>query len=90
MFSPKYKIYLNGKYFDSIYTVDYYNDKKVFFETGAKQFFVLFQLFSIRKFEIKIEETEKNTDIVLNNELQFKEWGSFNYPMYLNYLENYN
>lgn len=90
MFAPAYKIYLNNKYFDSIYTVDYYNDKKVFFDTGARMFFVLYQVISSRKFEMVIEGNGNTGRTVINDEVQFKDWVKINYPMYVNYLENYN
>lgn len=91
MFAPAYKIYINNKYFDSMYTVDYYNDKKVFFQTGARLFFVLYQIISCRKFEVEIEGTGNNNGkTVINDELKFSEWVKINYPMYINYLENYN
>lgn len=90
MLTSKYNILLNGKYFDAIYTVDYYNDKKLFHACGARQFFVIYQLACSRKHELTIEETGIDSNIVINNELQFKEWVVENYPMYLNYLENFN
>lgn len=90
MLTPKFKILLNNKYFDALYTVDYYNDKRLFHDSGARQFFVIYQIALGRKHVLRIEETEINSKIVINNELQFKEWVAENYPMYLNYLENYN
>ena len=90
MFAPAYKVYLNNKYFDSIYTVDYYNDKKVFFDTGARLFFTLYQIISRRKFEMVIEGNGNTGRTVINDEAQFQEWVKMNYPMYVNYLENYN
>ena len=90
MLTPKYNILLNGKYFDAIYPVDYYNDKKMFHDSGARQFFVIYQLACSRKHELTIEETGINIKIVINSEIQLKDWVSENYPMYLNYLENYN
>lgn len=90
MLTPKFNILLNNKYFDALYPVDYYNDKSLFHDSGARQFFVIYQLAASRKHELTIEETGINSKIVMNNELQFKEWVAENYPMYLNYLENYN
>ena len=90
MLTPKYNILLNGKYFDAIYPVDYYNDKRLFHDSGARQFFVIYQLALGRKHELTIEETGINSKIVIDNEIHFKDWVSENYPMYLNYLENYN
>lgn len=90
MLTPKYNILLNGRYFDALYPVDYYKDKKLFHDSGARQFFVIYQIALGRKHVLIIEETRINSKIVINNELQFKEWVAENYPMYLNYLENYN
>jgi hypothetical protein len=90
MLTPKYNILLNGKYFDAIYPVDYYKDKKIFHDSGARQFFVIYQLVLGGKHELTIEETGNNHKVVINNELQFKEWVAENYPMYINFLENYN
>jgi len=90
MLTPKYNILLNGKYFDAIYPVDYYNDKRIFHDSGARQFFVIFQLVLGGKHVLTIEETETNNKVVINDEIQLKDWVEENYPMYLNYLENYN
>jgi len=90
MLTPKYNILFNGKYFDAIYPVDYYNDKKLFHDSGARQFFVIYQLVLGRKHVLTIEETETNYKVVINDEIQLKDWVAENYPMYLNYLENYN
>lgn len=90
MFTESYKILLNGKYFDAIYPVDFYNDKKVFFDTGARLFFTIYQIISHRKYDLTIEDNENNNRTIINNELQFKDWVAENYPIFLNYLENYN
>lgn len=90
MLTPKYNILLNGKYFDAIYPVDYYNDKKLFHDSGARQFFVIYQLVLGGKHVLTIEETETNNNVVINDEIQLRDWVSQNYPIYLNYLENYN
>ena len=89
MLKPKYHIHLNGKYFETIYPVDHYNDKKVFFDSGAKQFFTIYQLACSGKHELAIEKTETNSKLVINDEIQFMDWVAKNYPMYLSYLENY-
>jgi len=89
MITPKYHILLNGKYFEAIYPIDHYNDKKVFFDSGAKQFFTIYQLACRGKHELAIEETETNNKLVINDEMQLKDWVAENYPMYLGYLENY-
>jgi len=90
MLTPKYNIHLNGKYFDAIYPVDYYNDKRIFHDSGARKFFVIFQLVLGGTHVLTIEETETNNKVVINDEIQLKDWVEENYPMYLNYLENYN
>ncbi|HMQ99542.1 MAG TPA: hypothetical protein PKE39_11015, partial [Ignavibacteria bacterium] len=61
-----------------------------FHDSGARQFFVIYQLACSRKHVLTIEETETNNKVVINDELQLKDWVAENYPMYLNYLENYN
>ena len=90
MLEPKYRIHLNGKYFDAIYPVDYYNDKKVFFDSGARQFFTIYQIVSHRKHKLIIEDTATGNKIEIIDEFEFKDWVNENYPMYLNYLENFN
>jgi len=61
----------------------------VFFDSGAKQFFTIYQLACSGKHELTIEETETNNRLVINAEIQLKDWVAENYPMYLGYLENY-
>ncbi len=90
MLNPKYNIYLNDKYFDAIYPVDYYNDKKVFFDSGAKQFFVIYQIIRHREQKLTIEEIASGIKIEIKDEIKFKKWVNDNYPMYINYLENFN
>ncbi len=89
MLTPKYHIQLNGKYFEAIYPVDHYNDKKVFFDSGAKQFFTIYQLACSRLFSLTIKDLDSAREIVLNDEKEFRLWVEMNYPMYLSYLENY-
>lgn len=90
MLTPKYNILFNGKYFDAIYPVGYYNDKKIFHDSGARQFFIIYQLVLGGKHVLTIEETETDYKVVINDEIQLRGWVAQNYPMYLNYLENYN
>jgi len=90
MLTPKYNILLNGKYFDAIYPVDYYNDKKIFHDSGARQFFVIYQLAASRKHVIEIEDMKSGSKTVIPDEKFFRKWVKDYYPMYLNYLDNYN
>ena len=89
MLTPKYHILLKGKYFEAIYPVDHYNDKKVFFDSGAKQFFTIYQLACRRLFSLTIKDLDSGSEIELNDENEFRLWVEMNYPMYLSYLENY-
>lgn len=89
MLTPKYHILLNGKYFEAIYPEDHYNDKKVFFDSGAKQFFTIYQLACRRKFTLTIKELESDSEIEVNDENEFRLWVEINYLMYLSYLEDY-
>ena len=90
MREPKHNIHLNNKYFDAIYPVDFYNDKKVFYDSGARQFFTIYHIISHRKHILEIEETSTGNKIQIKDEREFKQWVNDNYPMYLNYLENFN
>ncbi len=90
MLTPKYHILLNGKYFEAIYPTDHYNDKKVFFDSGAKQFFTIYQLACRKKFTLSIKDLESGSEIELKDENDFRLWIEKNYPMYLKHLENYN
>lgn len=90
MLEPKFEINLNSRYFDSIYPVDFYNDKKVFYDSGARQFFIIYQIISHRKHILEIEETSTGNRIHIKDELKFKDWVKENYPMYLNFMENFN
>ena len=89
MLKPKYHIHLNGKYFETIYPVDHYNDKKVFFDSGAKQFFTIYQLVCRRLFSLTIKDLDSASEIEMKDENDFRLWVEMNYPMYLGYLENY-
>lgn len=89
MLTPKYHILLNGKYFEAIYPVDHYNDKKVFFDSGAKQFFTIYQLVCSGKFKLTVKDMESDNVIELMDENDFSLWVKEKYPMYLDYLENY-
>ena len=89
MLKPKYHIHLNGKYFEAIYPVDHYNDKKVFFDSGAKQFFTIYQLLCRRLFSMTIKDLDSASEIEMKDENDFSLWVEMNYPMYLSFLENY-
>jgi len=89
MLTPKYHIHLNGKYFEAIYPVDHYNDKKVFFDSGARQFFTIYQLACRKNFTMTIKDLDSSSEIKLNDENEFRLWVEMNYPMYLSCLENY-
>lgn len=90
MLEPKYKIHINGKYFDSIYPVEFYNDKKLFYDTGAKLFFTIYQIVYHRKHALVVEDAETGNKIEIIDEFEFKQWVNENYPMYLNHLDNFN
>lgn len=80
MLEPKYKIHLNNKHFDIIYPVEFYNDKKLFYDTGAKLFFTIYQILCHRKHKLVIEETKTGSKTEIKDELGFKEWVNDNYP----------
>lgn len=90
MLTPKYHIHLNGKYYEAIYPVDHYNDKKVFFDSGAKQFFTIYQIANGRKFALTIKELHSGSEVKMEDENDFRMWVEMNYPMYLSFLENYS
>ncbi len=89
MLTPKYHIHLNGKYFEAIYPVDHYNDKKVFFDSGAKQFFTIYQLLCRRLFSLSIKDLDSGSEIEFKDENDLKQWVEKNYPMYLEHLEDF-
>lgn len=89
MTEPQYIFHLNDKYFDAVYPVDYYNDKKVFFDSGAKQFFVMYQLLRNKEFVLTIEDKSTGSKVTVNNENEFKQWALENYPMYNEYLKKF-
>ena len=89
MFEPKYLFYLNDTYFDSIYPVDYYNDKKVFFTSGAKQFFIMYQILRHMESVLTIKEGTSSKIVSINNEDEFIQWVKRNYPMFVNKLTKF-
>lgn len=89
MLEPKYIFYLNDTYFDTIYGLDYYNDKKVFFTSGAKQFFVMYQVLRNKGFVLTIEEKSSGNKTKISDENEFKDWVKENYAMYVNSLERF-
>jgi hypothetical protein len=90
MFEAAFIFHLNDKYFGAVYPVDYYNDKKVFFDSGSRQFFAMYQILRNRQSVLTIEDNSTGSRLTMNNENEFKQWVSEHYPMYINYLENYN
>jgi len=89
MLTPKYHILLNGKYFEAICSVDHYNDKKVFFDSGAKQFFTIYQLVCSGKFKLTVKDLESGNEIEFKDEKEFRLWVEENFPMFLSFLEKY-
>jgi hypothetical protein len=86
---PQFIFHLNDKYFDAVYPVDYYNDKKVFFDSGAKQFFVMYQILRNREFVLTIEDKSSGSKLAVNDENEFKQWVLENYPMYTQNLTGF-
>lgn len=89
MTEPKYNLSLNGKYFDTLYGVDYYNDKKPFFLQGEKQFFILYQIMRHRDSVLTIEDKLTGYTHNVNDEEAFKQWVNEKYIMYFHSLEKF-
>ncbi len=87
--NPKFIFHFNNKYFDAVYPVDYYNDKKVFFDSGAKQFFIMYQILRNSEFVLTIEDKSNSNKLTINDENEFKQWVLENYPMYNECLETF-
>lgn len=56
--------------------------KKYFFDSGAKQFFVMYQVLRNREFILTIEDKSTGSKLIVNDENEFKQWVLENYPMY--------
>jgi hypothetical protein len=80
---------VNNKHFDSVFSSDYYSDKKVFFETGRKLFFSVFHILKNGNFELRIESNSPRQHIIIHDENEFKQWVEQNYPLYAEHLEEY-
>lgn len=88
MFAYKFKIYINNIWFDSIYGVDYYYDRRVFFASGAKQFFTIYQILKTGDFKFTIVEEISGERVEIKNAEEFKQWIERHYGSFLKCLDN--
>ena len=73
MFDCKYKVYINGLWFDALYGADYYDDKRMFYASGAKQFFTIYQILKTGDyvFTLIAEDSGQKTESLMLKVLRF-------------------
>lgn len=88
MFTYKFKIYINNIWFDSLYGVDYYYDKRIFFTSGAKQFFTIYQILKTGDFKFTIIEETSGERIEIETTKDFEYWVERHFGSFLKCLDN--
>lgn len=87
MLNPQYKLYINDVWLESLFPAEYYNNKRVFFSTGARRFFTVYQVLRTGDFKLTIVDDATLERLVVNSAEGFKEWVGQEYPNFLNCLD---
>lgn len=88
MTDRKYIFYINKTHFETIYDIDHYNDKRVFFSNGAKQFFSVYQVLKDSKFKLVIQNSVTDEKFIVKDTGMFAAWVKENYPQFEKYLDD--
>lgn len=88
MLNPQYKLYINDVWLESLFPADYYNNKRVFFSTGARRFFTVYQVLRTGDFTLTIVDDATLERNVIEGADGFKEWVGLNYPNFLSCLDS--
>lgn len=88
MFAYQFKVYINDRWFDSLFGTDYYDDKRIFFASGAKQFFTIYQILKTGDYIFTFVDENSKARTEIKNVEDFENWVEDNYNGYLNYLDN--
>lgn len=88
MFKYRYKIYINDRWFDSFFGTDYYDDKRIFYASGAKQFFTIYQILKTGDYNFTIVDENSGERIEITKSEEFRAWTERNYKNYLKCLDD--
>ncbi len=88
MFEIRYKVYFDNVWFDSFYGTDYYDDKRVFFSSGARQFFTVYQISRSGDFTLTIVKESTDSRKIIQTAEEFKQWVSQHYPSFAGSLDS--
>ncbi len=86
MLNPQYKLYINDVWFESLFPADYYN-KRVYFATGARRFFTVYQVMRTGDFSLSIVDDATGHRLELPTAAAFKEWVEKNYSNFSHCLD---
>ena len=88
MLNPQYKLYINDVWLESLWPAEYYNNKRVYFSTGARRFFTVYQVLRTGDFTLTIVDEVSQERLVFKAAEGFKEWVKQQYPNFLNCLDS--
>jgi hypothetical protein len=88
MLNPQYKLYINDVWLESLWPAEYYNNKRVYFSTGARRFFTVYQVLRTGDFTLTIVDEVSLERLVFKAAEGFKEWVKQQYPNFLNCLDS--
>ncbi|NML21555.1 hypothetical protein HHL16_11760 [Pseudoflavitalea sp. G-6-1-2] len=87
MLNPQYKLYINSVWLESLFPTDYYNNKRVFFSTGARRFFTVYQVLRTGDFTLTIVDEVTHERTVITAAADFKAWVQQHYPAFIGCLD---
>lgn len=87
MFNPQFKLYINNVWFESLFPTNYYYDKKVFFSTGARRFFTIYQVLRTGDFTLTVVDEVSGARQLVHTAQEFKQWVEKHYDGFLRCLD---
>lgn len=87
MLNPQYKLYINDVWLESLWPEDYYNNKKVYFSTGARRFFTVYQVLRTGDFTLTIVDDVTHERTIIKTAEGFREWVMPRYPNFVPCLD---
>ena len=87
MLSTQYKLYFNNVWFETLETTDYYYDKRVFFATGARKFFTVYQILRTGDFTLTIVDEVTQGREIIPDAPAFREWVNIHYQPFVKCLD---
>ena len=88
MLNPQYKLYINDVWLESLFPAEYYNNKRVFFSTGARRFFTIYQVLRTGDFTLTIVDDATHARTIVPTAAEFKTWVAQEYPNFLTCLDS--